>query len=142
MKHPRAILFATLSLLFLLIFVQACATGTPTMGRQLIAVTITPTSGTAQGSPGQIQFVATGTYNTPPYTVTPLAATWGVESNPQAIATTTQNGLATCTQGSTGTTTTTIEAWVQIVPPLCDSIDSAGRPGCGNVGSSAKLTCP
>ena len=78
-------------------------------------------------------------YNTEPYTVTPLQATWGVESYPQSTATTDQTGLATCKSGSSGTTT--IEAWVQLSPAVCEVIDSAGRPGCGNIGGSARLTC-
>jgi hypothetical protein len=137
MKRLRAPLLAVLSLLFLLC-VQSCANPAPT--RQLLSVTITPDSGTAQGNPGQIQFVATGTYNTAPFTVTPLEANWGVMSFPKSIATTTQNGMATCTQGSSGTTT--IEAWVQLTPSVCNVIDSAGRPACGNVAGAAQLTCP
>jgi hypothetical protein len=133
MKGPRAVL-----LVFVLSFIQACSN--PMQTRRLLSVAVTPTSGTAQGSPGQIQFVATGTYNTEPFTVTPLEATWGVASYPQAIASATQTGLATCKQGGSGTTQ--IEAWVQISPAGCDIVDSAGRPGCGNVGGSAKLTCP
>jgi hypothetical protein len=120
-----------------LLCVQSCANPAPT--RQLLSVTITPDSGTAQGNPGQIQFVATGTYNTAPFTVTPLEANWGVMSFPKSIATTTQNGMATCAQGSSGTTT--IEAWVQLTPSVCNVIDSAGRPACGNVAGSAQLTC-
>lgn len=134
MQNPGAVLLLALSPI---LFVPAC--GSPPT-RQLLTVTISPVSGTAQGSPSQIQFVATGTYNTEPYTVTPLSATWGVQSNPQMIATTSQSGLATCKQGSSGATT--IEAWVQLVPSMCNIIDSAGRPGCGNVGGSAQLTCP
>jgi hypothetical protein len=136
MKRLRAPLLAVLSLLFLLC-VQSCANPAPT--RQLLSVTITPDSGTAQGNPGQIQFVATGTYNTAPFTVTPLEANWGVMSFPKSIATTTQNGMATCAQGSSGTTT--IEAWVQLTPSVCNVIDSAGRPACGNVAGAAQLTC-
>jgi hypothetical protein len=134
MKKTGAVLLFTLPLI---LFVQAC--GNPPT-RQLLSVSISPESGTAQGSPGEVQFVATGTYNTEPYTVTPLTATWGVQSYPQSIATTTQSGLATCKQGGSGGTV--VEAWVQVVPPLCNVIDSAGRPGCGNVGASAQLTCP
>src|ERR1700734_721757 len=140
MKFLRTVLLTVLALIFLVLFVQACANPAPV--RQLLSVTITPTAGAAQGSPSQIQFVATGTYNTAPYTVTPLEANWGVSSYPQAIATTDQTGLATCKSGSSGTTT--IEAWVMVPAypqALCESIDSAGRPGCENIGSSAQLTC-
>lgn len=136
MKNSRALLLLRLPLV-LALFLQAC--GNPPT-RQLLSVTISPASGVAQGSSGQVQFVATGTYNTEPYTVTPLAATWGVQSFPRVIAATSQSGLATCKQGSSGATT--IEAWVQVTPATCNIIDSAGRPGCGNVSGSAQLTCP
>ena len=135
MKEPRAILLTVLPFVLL---VQACSNPAPT--RQLLSVTISPTSGTAPDSPAQVQFIATGTYNTEPYTVTPLTANWGVTSFPQAIATTDQTGLATCKQGNSGTTT--IEAWVQLTPSVCNVIDSAGRPACDNVWGSAQLTCP
>lgn len=140
MKRLLGLPYAVIWLLFLL-GVESCANPAPT--RELLSVTITPDSGTAQGNPGQIQFVATGTYNTAPFTVTPLEANWGVMSFPKSIATTTQNGMATCTQGSSGTTT--IEAWVMVPPgsgALCNVIDSAGRPGCNNIGGAAQLTCP
>ena len=137
MKEPRAILLTVLPFFLLVLLVQACANPAPT--RQLLSVTISPTSGTAPGSPAQVQFIATGTYNTKPYTVTPLTANWGVQSYPQAIAITDQTGLATCKQDSSGTTT--IEAWVQLTPSVCNVIDSAGRPACDNVWGSAQLTC-
>jgi hypothetical protein len=132
---------ASVLVLLLSMISSGCANPAPT--RQLLSVTITPGSGTAQGNPGQIQYVATGTYNTAPFTVTPLQANWGVGSYPQSIATTTQSGLATCMQGSSGTTT--IEAWVMVPPypqAICASVDSAGRPGCDNIGAAAQLTCP
>ncbi len=111
--------------------------GAPT-SRQLVSVTISPATATAQG--GQIQFVATGYYNTAPYTVTPLTATWGIGAFPQSLGTINQNGIAACTRGSSGTTA--VEAWVQVSPSVCNIIDSAGRPGCGNIWGSAQLTCP
>jgi hypothetical protein len=141
MKNPRIVPLAILPPLLLVFLPVACSNPAMNTSRQLLSVTITPSSGTAPAAPNsQVQFVATGTYNTEPYTVTPLQATWGVTSYPQAIASTAQNGLATCASGVSGTTT--IEAWVQITPFVCNVIDSAGRPGCGNVSGSAKLVCP
>jgi hypothetical protein len=141
MKNLRIAPLTVLAPLLLVFLPTACSNPGMNTSRQLLSVTITPSAGTAPAAPNsRVQFVATGTYNTEPYTVTPLQATWGVTNYPQAIASTTQNGLATCASGVSGTTT--IEAWVQISPPACESIDSAGRPGCSNVGSSAKLTCP
>jgi len=138
MNALRSALSTVPALFLSSIFLQACSN--PPVMRQLLSVAITPESGTATGSPAQVEFVATGTYNTEPYTVTPLAATWGVSGLPEPIASTTQNGQATCSAGVSGTTT--IEAWVQIEPSVCNIIDGAGRPGCGNVFSSAQLTCP
>ena len=140
MKALRSLSCAALSFFVAALWLQACAN--PSQTRQLLAVTITPASGTATGSPGQVQFVATGHYSTEPYTVTPLQANWGVQSSPQVIATTDQTGLATCKQGSSGTTV--IEAWVMVPPSppaMCNVIDSAGRPGCFNVWAMAQLTC-
>ena len=131
------------SVLVMLLSMIKSGCANPAPARQLLSVTIAPDSGTAEGTPGQIQFVATGTYNTAPFTVTPLQADWGVMSFPESIATTTQSGQATCTKGSSGTTT--IEAWVMVPPypqAICASVDSAGRPGCDNVGGAAQLTCP
>jgi hypothetical protein len=141
MKNPRIVPLAILLLLLLTFVPTACSNPAMNTSRQLLSVTISPANGTAPAAlNSQVQFVATGTYNTEPYMVTPLQATWGVTYYPQAIASTTQNGLATCVSGSSGTTT--IEAWVQVAPFVCDVIDTAGRPACGNVSGSAKLTCP
>ncbi len=141
MKALRIVLFSFPILLTLAALVEGCSGSSSMVTRQLLSVTISPTNATAPLSPAsQVQFVATGYYNTAPYTVTPLEATWGASSYPEPIASTTQGGLATCIQGVSGTTT--VEAWVQLVPSVCNVIDSAGRSGCGNIGVSAQLTCP
>ncbi|HEX4036881.1 MAG TPA: hypothetical protein VHX37_02385 [Acidobacteriaceae bacterium] len=135
MKTLHSFLLSFLSGTLLLL--QACGAAPPE--RRLLSVTISPPAATAQSA--GVQFVATGTYNTAPYTVTPLTAAWGITLYPQQLGTITQNGLATCTKGSSGTSA--VEAWVVISPgPVCALIDSAGRPGCGNVWGSAQLTCP
>lgn len=110
--------------------------------RQLLSVTIAPASADAKDNPnGQVQFVATGHYNTAPYTVTPLSADWGISQFPAQLGTVTQNGLAACNKGASGTSM--VEAWVTLAEgPVCETIDSAGRPGCGNVGAAVQLTCP
>ncbi len=109
--------------------------------RKLVSVTISPSSAGAKSYPsGQVPFIATGHYNTSPYDVTPLQATWGASASPARIASVTQSGVAICTKAASGITT--IEAWVSVVGgPLCNVIDSAGRP-CGTVGAAATLTCP
>jgi hypothetical protein len=121
------------------LLLESCTMGTGP--RTLQSVTISPTTANApNSSSGQVQFIATGHYNTEPYIVTPLAATWGVSISPLKAAGITQNGLATCNQDVAGKVA--VEAWVQVVPATCNTIDSAGRPGCGNVGGAAQLTCP
>jgi len=135
MKMQWAILFSVL-FVFVLLSIQACSNPT----RRLLSVTISPASGTPGGSSSQVQFVATGHYNTSPYTVTPLAATWGV-ANPgnQTVATTSQSGLATCSASGS----TTVVAWVLPPPrgPVCNVIGPGGVP-CGAIAGTAKLTCP
>ncbi len=131
---------ASLALLtsLLLLALPACGGST---SRQLLSVTISPgTASAPNASNGQVQYVATGHYNMAPYEVTPLQATWGVSSFPVKVASITQNGMATCNQGLPSTVA--VEDWVQVEPSTCALIDSAGRPGCGNVGGSAQLTCP
>lgn len=143
MNPLRIVLSALLPLVTFLPF-AACggSGGLSSPSRQLLSVTISPAAVTAPATPpGQVQFVATGYYNTEPYTVTPLQATWGAAMFPQQVATVTQDGLASCAAGASGTTT--VEAWVMLATnPMCQSIDSAGRPGCNNVGAAAQLTCP
>jgi len=141
MKNVRIVPLTVLAPLLLVFLPTACSNPAMNTSHELLSVTISADTGTAHAAPNnQVQFVATGTYNTEPNRVTPLQATWGVTSYPQAIASTTQSGLATCASGVSGTTT--IEAWVQIGPSVCNLVDSAGRPGCGNVAGSAKLICP
>ncbi|MHB8302581.1 MAG: hypothetical protein ACYDC6_07075 [Acidobacteriaceae bacterium] len=142
MKSLRRALLSVLPLAMSVAFIQGCgSTLSRPLTRQLLSVTISPPAADAKNYPsGEVPFIATGFYNMSPYAVTPLKATWGASAYPQKIGSVTQNGLATCLHGASGTTT--IEAWVQLNPPLCDSIDAAGRPGCGNVGASAQFTCP
>ena len=118
-------------------FFSGC--GAPS-GHQLTSVTLSPSKATAQRA--AVQFVATGHYSSAPYTVTPLPATWGIMTAPQQLGTITQNGLAACMKGASGTTT--VEAWVMgpSTAPECACLDSAGRPCCNNIGGSAQLTCP
>ncbi len=119
-------------------FLEGC--GAPAT-RKLMSVTISPSAADAKDYPGGVvPFVATGHYNTSPYEVTPLQATWGASTYPAKIASVTQNGMATCSKGASGTTV--VEAWVVTATgPVCNVIDSAGRP-CGSVGASVNLNCP
>ena len=119
------------------ILLTGCGGSSPT--RKLLSLTIAPSAGVAGTGSSQVQFVATGHYNTAPFTVTPLQANWGRFNWP--VATVTESGLAQCTAAGT----TTIEAWV--VPPpgpgaICNVIDPAGRVCGEGVGATAQLTCP
>ncbi len=135
----RKILWAPSALVFSTVFLQGC--GAPAPPRELMSITIAPMSGTGHGSP--VQFVATGTYNTQPVTVTPLTANWGVVSSTQMTATITQTGLATC---KSGTGTTAVEAWVELqgvpAPVQCNVVDPIGNPACSEMWGAALLTCP
>src|SRR5579863_3313580 len=125
----RAVLWAPSALIFSTVFLEAC--GAPAPPRELMSITIAPISASAKGSP--VQFVATGTYNTLPSTVTPLTANWGVQSSTQVTATITPNGLATC---KSGTGTIFVEAWVQLdIPtaPTCNVVDPIGNPACSEM---------
>lgn len=141
MKALRIRLLSGRALLLSIVFLAAC--GAPPPARQLLSVTVSPASGTAAGPAGaeQLQFIATGYYNTEPYTVTPLQAVWGANLV-QKIATVTQDGLATCAQGAGGTTT--VEAWVELSSegPVCNVMDAQGRVVCGSIGGTAQLVCP
>jgi len=133
MKTLRFLLL--LSPIFL---VQACGAPSTSTERKLVSITVSPTSATASGAAGgQVQFVATGHYNTEPYTVTPLDAKWGACPN---VATVTQTGLATCAEGASGTTS--VAAWVVTGGPVCNAITCTGQPCGGNIGANAELTCP
>lgn len=70
--------------------------------RMLQSISISPAVGHTQNS--QVQFVATGTFSAPPFTVTPLAVNWSLPPLPQmgaptcagCGATITPQGLANC----------------------------------------------
>jgi hypothetical protein len=106
----------------LLAFTLSCGSSTP---RTLVSVKATPATADAINFPnGQVQFVATGTYNRPPSPVTPQPVTaW--QLTPNTLATITQNGLAQCISGQTGT------ASIQVAVA-----------GDGPLMTVAQLTCP
>ena len=129
----------SLPLALLIMPIQSC--GAPPE-RQLLSVSISPTAGAPGVGSDQVQFVATGYYNTEPYVVTPLQADWGACAYPLKVATVTQDGLATCAKGASGTIS--VEAWVINPPgaPVCNVVDCAGRSPCSSIGAAAQLTCP
>jgi len=123
--------------------------------RTIQSITISPASADGQDYPdGKVPFVATGHYNSPPTTVTPLQANWGAESEQVVNGIETfgpangavlvgGTGVAQCAAGASGTYA--VVAWnLQIpnVPANCNTINSIGEPGCDAVQGTAQLTCP
>jgi hypothetical protein len=113
--------------------------------RQALSVTLSPPSADAQN--GQAQFTATGTYNTPPMTVTPLQANWAVIDqfgNQTTAVSIDANGLAQCASGASGVYT--VGAWVTQFssPPksACNIVSPFGNPCGDSVLGTAQLACP
>ncbi|HTC45824.1 MAG TPA: hypothetical protein VK722_00760 [Candidatus Aquilonibacter sp.] len=135
--HVVTVFFlGTLSLVIL-----ACGDSTQ---RTLQNISVSPSTADAQNYPnGQVQFTATGTYNTAPMTVTPLQASWGAVQNnaPTTGVTITSGGVAQCAAGATGVYS--IGAW-NVIPTkgaVCDVIGPWDNP-CNSVLGTAQLTCP
>lgn len=108
--------------------------------RSIQSITISPATADAQNYPsGQVQFTATGYYNTQPSPVTPLSATWGVceQNTPTTAVTVSNNGLAQCTSSAVGTYT--VFAY-DFPNPTCLALTACGG-GC-TVEGTAQLTCP
>jgi hypothetical protein len=113
--------------------------------RQIVSLSVSPLS-----ADGQTQFVAMGSYNAPPMTVTPLQANWaaeteqdGIPTGPTTAVSIDDNGLAQCSTGASGTFA--IGAWVLVdpnSPVMCLTIGPFGQPGCNSVLGTAQLTCP
>jgi hypothetical protein len=84
----------------LTVFATGCGSGAP---RMLQSVTANPAKADAKNFPnGRVQFVATGTYNKPPITVTPQPVTaWA--ASPSTVATIDQGGIVQCWPGQVGT---------------------------------------
>jgi hypothetical protein len=127
-------------------------------GRQLMSITITPQSATAQN--GQAQFVATGHFNTAPMTVSPMPVAWHQSfpafdppgTGPLTFTLTPQPFAGQCFQG--GQQTITIIAFApvngnasgDISVPLSVFTDLAlirntTQDG-GFVAATAQLSCP
>ena len=126
-------------------------------GRQLMSITISPQSATAQN--GQAQFVATGHFNTAPTTVTPMSVAWHqsfpVFDPPGQIVTftTTQQAFAAqCFQG--GQQTITVVAFAPVngnasgdislpLPVFMDLVINRNTTQeSGFVAATAQLSCP
>jgi hypothetical protein len=125
-------------------------------GRHVIqSLAVSPGSADAKNYPGgKVPFVATGTYNSSPMTITPQQANWAAVSEVVANGMVTfgpvssdvsvdQSGVAQCTASASGTYG--VIAWDLQDPSLkatCASETDFGEPGCNAVQGTGQLTCP
>lgn len=126
-----------------LLFTLACSIAPQ---RRALSVAVSPSAAIAPSN-GQVQFTATGTYNTSPTTLSPLTANWAVVDSagaPTTAVTVTSDGLAQCGLGTSGVFT--VGAWVLEFskPPsaTCNAITGFGNPCNDSVLGTAQLTCP
>jgi hypothetical protein len=120
-----------------------CGSSSPQ--RELQSVSVSPAAADAQNYPnGQVQFTATGTYNTAPMTVNPLQASWGVAQNnaPTTGISVTNDGVAQCAPGAVGVYS--VGAWdmMHTNGASCTLVGPYNEPGCNAVLGTAQLTCP
>jgi len=104
----------------------------------LTSITVCPATADARNySGGQVQFVATGYFSTPPSPVTPLKAFWGAcyQNAPTNAVAITNTGMVQCAAGSEGTYSVFAS-----IPTNCEAISACGG-GC-QVSGYAELTCP
>ncbi|MFZ0277258.1 MAG: hypothetical protein WA254_09640 [Candidatus Sulfotelmatobacter sp.] len=137
MEKLRLALFS-LSLVLAASLALSCGTSSKNTTGQLQSITITPATAAA-GLPGQqVQFIATGHYNTAPYIVTPQPATWGAcyQNAPTTAVSVTSTGLAQCEAPSGPITEYSLFAFDQT---NCNVITACGG-GCTIVGT-AQLSC-
>jgi hypothetical protein len=128
----------SLALVLAASFALSCGTTSlPTPTGQLQSITVSPDSATMADTITQVQFTATGHYNSPPYTLTPQPAAWGAcyENAPTSAVTVDSSGLAQCVTTGGGVTYS-VFAFVQT---NCDLVTACGG-GCTVVGT-AQLSC-
>ena len=137
MTKREVILISVLTLGAMLVsFATACGSS-PAPIRILNSIAVTPTAADAQNFPsGQVQFVATGSFTTPPSPalvpfVAPYSGSW-LSSGPN-IATINPSGLAQCLPGTAGTVTITA---------IASSNSAPGGAMSTAVSGTAALTCP
>lgn len=110
----------------------------------LESVSVNPATADAQNYPnGEVPFIATGYYSTPPSPVTPLTATWGAcyEGSSTSEVSVSTKGLAQCAGGSVGTFTVFAFAPSNSGLPCPALTTACGGGGC-QVTGTAQLTCP
>jgi hypothetical protein len=116
---------------------SSAASGTNTTGIPQ-SVSVCPAAADARNYPeGQVQFMATGYYGTPPVPVTPIQAFWGACSQkaPTNAVLINNSGLAQCAADASGTYTVFASE-----PTTCNTITACGG-GC-QISGYAQLTCP
>jgi hypothetical protein len=115
---------------------------------QIVSLSVAPAVADAQDYPdGNVPFIATGTYETPPITVSPVQANWVVVDPLGGKATDVSisgGGVAHCGSGAVGTFM--VGAWVLLFPgppkAVCNVVTVFGNP-CGDSALGiAQLTCP
>jgi hypothetical protein len=101
-------------------------------GRQLQSISIQETE-----SGGEIQLTATGTFSSPPTTVSPLPVFWSFAPPPGQYTLSTQPFLLQCT--TTGTYPRPIIAWAPANP---NAPSSGSMSGTQMVNASTSINCP
>jgi len=127
MTQLRPLFFALL-LLIVACLTLACGSSNNS-NRKLQSITIN-----AVANSGQISFVATGSYNAPPMTVTPLPTFWYVMDPPTGYTLTTQPFVVSCSQPGI---TVTASAPVNPNAPATGPIQSTTM-----IVATAPLLCP
>jgi hypothetical protein len=117
-----------LALILAASFALSCGAG---QGQgQLQSITINPATANAQSyRNGQVPFTATGVYNNPSHTVTPLTANWAAcqQGVPASEVSVTASGVAQCASGATGTYA--IKAWD--IPNIPGTYNCPAMTACG-----------
>jgi hypothetical protein len=137
LRSPGLFAFAALGLAVL----GGCAVPA-NQARTLLSISVSPATAQDNGSAAGVQFTATGTFSTPPVSVSPLPANWsftGFLAIPTPGAVTIDNtGLAHCV-GFKGTTQ--VFAIHPVDPNVAPPQQIAPGTGLGFVVGSAYLTC-
>lgn len=142
MRTPR-LTFSSLALVLAASLTLSCGSNpmSNTTG-QLQSISLSPAVATAPTIGGDVQFTATGHYNTYPYTVTPQPAMWGAcyQNAPTTDVTVNDAGLAQCASAVGGGPKSTTYSVFAFDPTNCNAVTACGG-GCTVVGT-AQLTCP
>lgn len=156
-KSPAFVVFLSFLLLLGMVVVGCGGSnmmGTSTSSRQMVSLMVTPSSADAQTSPGgQVQFMATGTFNMAPMTVASPQVMWSIgnpfptptpmmmsgkmtSSSMTPTPTVSPTGMAQC-NGFMGMVT------IQATAPADPAMSISQMSGMTmNVVGMAQMTCP